>query len=232
MRPKIGITTSKGALRHIDRYVDYVVNAGGEPIVIVPGEAPPLEELDGVLLSGGADVDPREYGEEPDPTVVVDAERDALELPIARDAIERGLPILGICRGLQVLNVVHGGKLVQHLDDHRTGTKSSDPSAQHPVRVETSSELGRILGKDEVPVNSRHHQAVRQDELAPGLRPTAWSEDGVIEGLERTDGPWVVAVQWHPERVDECDPACRRLAEALVAQAREHRQSLLPLGEG
>lgn len=226
MRPRIGITTSTGAVHHVGRYVDYVASAGGEPIVLAPGDAAPIEELDGVLLSGGADVDPRVYGQEPEPTVVVDAERDELELPIARAAIERGLPVLGICRGLQVLNVVHGGQLIQHVGAHRTGTRSSDPSARHPVRVAADSELGRILGKADVPVNSRHHQAVRNEQLAPGLRPTAWAEDGVIEGIERTDGRWVVAVQWHPERVDECDPVCRKLAEALVARARERRGAL------
>jgi putative glutamine amidotransferase len=217
VRPRIGITASRSA--RVDRYVDYVAAAGGEPIVLRPGQPVRLDTLDGVLFSGGVDVDPRHYGQAPDPTVEVDEERDQLELPLARRAIEAGLPVLGICRGMQLLNVAAGGSLIQHLDGHRGGTAASDPSGQHVVRVAPGSELACILGATEVPVNSRHHQAVGEAELAPGLTPTAWSPDGVVEAFERPGEGWLLAVQWHPERVDEVDPACRRLADALVEQA-------------
>jgi putative glutamine amidotransferase len=217
VRPRIGITSSRSA--NVDRYVDYVAAAGGEPVVLRPGQPAPLEALDGLLFSGGVDVDPRHYGQAPDPGVEVDADRDQLELPLARRAIEAGLPVLGICRGMQLLNVAAGGSLIQHLDGHRLGTEASDPSGQHVVRVAPGSELAGILGAPEVPVNSRHHQAVGESDLAPGLVPTAWSPDGIVEAFERPGPGWLLAVQWHPERVAEVDPACRRLAEALVDRA-------------
>src|SRR5207245_1266296 len=141
--------------------------------------------------------------------IEVDSERDALELPLARDAIAAGLPVLGICRGMQLLNVAVGGSLIQHLDGHRAGANAGDPSALHPVRVAPSSRLREILGADEVSVNSRHHQAVRDADLAPSLEATAWSPDGVIEAVEMPGNGFVLGVQWHPERVDEVDPACR-----------------------
>jgi putative glutamine amidotransferase len=222
VRPRIGITTSR--LARIDRYTAYVEAAGGEPVVLRPGDEVSLDQIDGLLLSGGLDVDPRHYGEPPDPTVEIDEERDALELAVARQALDAGMPVLGICRGMQLLNVVEGGSLVQHLDGHRTVNEFSAPSALHPVRVAPDSELARVLGAgEEVPVNSRHHQAVRPENLAPGLRATAWSPDGLIEAFEGQGPGWQLAVQWHPERVDEVDPACRRLAEALVEQAARSR---------
>ena len=216
MRPRIGITSSRSA--NVDRYAAYVRAAGGDPVVLRPGDEPAPAALDGLLFSGGVDVDPRHFGQPPHPSIEVDEERDQFELPLARRALEAGLPVLGICRGMQLLNVVAGGSLIQHLEGHRLGPDSVQ-SGQHVVRVAPDSELAAILGRDEVPVNSRHHQAVGSDELAPGLTPTAWSPDGVIEAFERPGEGWLVAVQWHPERVDEVDPACRRLAEALVERA-------------
>jgi gamma-glutamyl-gamma-aminobutyrate hydrolase PuuD len=222
-RPRIGITTSRSA--NVDRYAAYVAAAGGEPIVLRPGDPTPPEALDGVLFSGGVDVDPCHYGQEAEPSVEVDEERDKFELPLARRAIEAGLPVLGICRGMQLLNVVAGGSLIQDLDGHRVAP-GSDRSGHHVVRVAPGSQLAAILGQAEVPVNSRHHQALGEAELAPGLTPTAWSSDGIVEAFERPGDGWLLAVQWHPERVDEVDPACRRLADALVERAaRRPRQA-------
>jgi putative glutamine amidotransferase len=216
MRPRIGITTSSSS--NVDRYVAYVAAGGGEPVVLRPGDPIELDALDGLLFAGGVDVHPRHYDQAPDPTIEVDEERDAFELPLARQAIESGLPVLGICRGMQLLNVVAGGSLIQHLEGHQLGP-DSDQSGQHVVTVAPDSELARIVGATELPVNSRHHQALGSAELAPGLTPTAWSPDGVVEAFERPGDGWLLAVQWHPERVDEVDPACRRLAGALVERA-------------
>src|SRR5438128_266029 len=216
MRPRIGITTSRTA--NVDRYADYVAAAGGQPVVLRPGDPTQPETLDGVLFSGGVDVDPRHYGQAAEPSLEVDEERDRFELPLARRAIEAGLPVLGICRGMQLLNVVAGGSLIQHLDGHRVAP-GSEQSGQHVVSVAPGSQLAAIIGQAEIPVNSRHHQALREPELAPGLTPTAWSPDGIVEAFERPGDGWLLAVQWHPERVAEVDPACRGLAEALVERA-------------
>jgi gamma-glutamyl-gamma-aminobutyrate hydrolase PuuD len=222
-RPRIGITTSRAA--SVERYISYVDAAGGEPVVLRPGDQTSPEALDGLLFAGGVDVAPRHYGQEPEPSVEVDEERDQFELPLARRAIEAGLPVLGICRGMQLLNVVAGGSLIQHLEGH-AADDASDRSGQHAVRVAPGSQLGALLGRAEIPVNSRHHQALREPELAPGLTPTAWSPDGVVEAFERPGDGFLLAVQWHPERVDEVDPACRRLADALVERAaRRPRQA-------
>ena len=227
MRPRIGITAgSKPNPRSMAAYVEYVKNAGGEPVVLQPGTKESIGDCQGLLLSGGVDVHPRHFGREIDPavaeTLTIDEERDAFELPIARAALDARMPVLGICRGFQLLNVVLGGTMVQHLDGHTNAlAPEGTPRVAHEVRVAPETRLASMLGADEVPVNSWHHQGVREDDLAPGVRATAWAPDGLVEGIEAADDGWVVGVQWHPERVDEVAPANAGIAKAFVKAAAE-----------
>ena len=151
------------------------------------------EEFDGLCLAGGPDVDPSRYGQELTGSRSPDLVRDALELDVALPR-STGKPILAICRGMQVLNVYRGGTLLQDIGEGHQAT--GDHVILRPAEVDPSSRLVTITGIAPV-VNHRHHQVV--DRLGEGLRPTAWS-DGYVEAMEATDEPWVVAVQWHPER--------------------------------
>lgn len=217
MRPRIGITTTAGLRLNftlgIDRpnasldtaYVDSVVCAGGLPLLL-PSVDPELagelvSGLDGLILSGGADVDPANYGAERHPcTEPADVERDAFELAAARAAREQGVPLLGICRGSQVLNVAHGGTLIQHVpdltrDEHRDIARWN--VAGNPVRVVEGTLLHELFGHTQFTVNSLHHQAV--DRVADGFQVAAVDTAGIIEAIEATDGSPVLGVQWHPE---------------------------------
>src|SRR5437867_2641141 len=149
MRPRVAITLGATARPHvIERYVRYLQDAGADPVVVKPGDAVPWDELDGVVFGGGADVDPRAYGQEPHPSVETEPERDALELALADRALAEGRPVLGICRGFQLLNVARGGSLVQDFVGHRRDEQGR--SRQHPVRVETGTRLAELLGKPEL----------------------------------------------------------------------------------
>jgi putative glutamine amidotransferase len=216
-KPVIGVTRAADGLRAT--YVRALTQAGAEVVELAPGadgEAI-LDRVDGLLFTGGYDVDPAEFGAEPHPETVPAPDRDALELPLVRAAVERGTPVLGICRGIQVINVALGGTLNQHTpehDHHRTG--ESRQHLAHKVRLAEASQVAGLLGADEVPVNSLHHQTV--GEVAPALRPTAWSEDGAVEAVESADGN-LLAVQWHPEDLIDTRPESRRLFEWLVSSA-------------
>jgi putative glutamine amidotransferase len=215
-------------------YIDVVRSAGGEPLVLPPGKANLellLATVDGLVFSGGGDLDPSCYGGRPHETVyMVDEERDRFEISLAAAALAvAALPLLFICRGLQVLNVTRGGTLLPHVPDrygervrHRLPPRIP---TRHSVRVEPDSTLGRILAVDETEVCSWHHQAV--DQVGAGLRAVAWSEDGVIEALEHTDHPWCMAVQWHPEMQAGEEPH-RRLFAELVRRARMKRECIAP----
>jgi putative glutamine amidotransferase len=205
-------------------YVDAVRLAGGVPIVLPVGEPDPsklLEPLSALIVSGGGDIDPKNYGASTHETVYsVCEERDAFEFDLTRAALaDTRVPMLCICRGLQVLNVVCGGTLHLHLPeavgervDHRLRSVERQPTA-HPVRIDPDSRLAAILGVTECEIVSWHHQAV--DRLGDGLRPVAWAEDGVVEAVEHVDHPWCIAVQWHPE-MQLGDPIQSRLFRALV----------------
>jgi putative glutamine amidotransferase len=164
-----------------------------------------LEVLDGLVLSGGEDVDPVHYGQEPHPTVKdnIDPLRDAQELALFRLAQARGVPVLAICRGIQLVNVALGGTLWQDLPtDSPEGLPHQQTDGRtartHPVEISPGSRLARALGASRVEVNSFHHQSIR--DLAPGLVVSARAPDGEIEGVESAEGaPWLLAVQWHPE---------------------------------
>lgn len=213
-RPLIGITATYDDRRagfHSFRqdYVRSVELGGGLPVVIAALREPQnasdfLDRLDGLVLSGGSDVDPALYGKAPHPKLgAVVRERDDFELALTRAALERDLPVLAICRGHQVLNVATGGTLIQDIPsvverggDHDARSERWERS--HEVRVEPGSRLHRILGRDRVDVNSFHHQAI--DTLGQGLVVSARSPaDGIIEGVELPGRRFVLGVQWHPE---------------------------------
>jgi putative glutamine amidotransferase len=199
-------------------YVEAVKAAGAIPLLIPPQSdalREVLERLDGVILAGGDDCDPRVYGAEPHPSVEpMDARRQSNDLALARLSRELAVPTLGICLGLQVMNVAAGGSLIQDIasqvdTDIRHASEPEDRH-RHDVIVERATRLGAILPKHEIEVNSSHHQAV--DRVGQGLRVTAHAADGVVEGLEDPDHPFYVGVQWHPE-----DMAGEESAAALWA---------------
>jgi putative glutamine amidotransferase len=211
-------------------YVRSVLAAGGVPVMLSPLMGPAyaaraLDGVDGVVLTGGEDMDPAWYRTEPHPRANPPSrERDLFELAIFAAARQRELPVLGICRGIQVVNVALGGTLWQDLPSERPGRVDHNPETArnertHLVRLEPGSLIAGAMGGTEVRVNSFHHQAVR--DLAPNLVATGWTEDGLIEAAEGVPGgPWLLAVQWHPEEMhaDVRSPD-RGLFRALVERA-------------
>jgi putative glutamine amidotransferase len=209
------------------RYVDKLAQAGALPVLLPPieGGAAMLPRLDGLVLSGGSDVDPSRYGATAHPAAgPFYAERDSAELELCRHALASGLPVLGICRGLQVINVALGGTLHQHLPDV-VGDDSHSPEVAgygtHKVSVSPGTQLAAILGRSEAAVPTHHHQAI--DHLGVGLVATAWTDDGVIEAVEfdqaSADGaPFMIAVQWHPEAGDDLSLFTALVAAALGAR--------------
>jgi putative glutamine amidotransferase len=171
-------------------YLDAVRAAGLEPVPISPGWKRGLEDVGGLVLTGGGDVDPSTYGAEPHPlTKNVFRERDELERALIEEAERIDLPILGICRGLQILNVTRGGTLFQHIEGHK--------ETNHTLRPEGGSQIAAIVGTGGYIVNSSHHQAV--DRLGGGLIVTGRADDGTVEAVEDPGKRFLVAVQWHPE---------------------------------
>jgi putative glutamine amidotransferase len=200
-------------------YAEQVAAAGGIPVLLppLPGIAAAVRRLDGLLLTGGGDIDPGRYGAQPDPhTSRVSESRDAAELEALDEAVAAGIPVLGVCRGMQLVNVARGGTLCQHLHNDAGHTPAPGRFGSHPVRIAAGTRLAGILGANGAGagVPTAHHQAI--DRLGDGLVATAWAEDGVVEAVERAsaDGPFFVAVQWHPEA--GADP---RLIKALVGAA-------------
>jgi gamma-glutamyl-gamma-aminobutyrate hydrolase PuuD len=203
-------------------YVEAVERAGGRPLLVPPsatGIDETLDALDGLIFSGGSDLDPDTYGAEAHPeTDGVRAERDAAELVLLRAALERDLPVLAICRGSQVLNVARGGDLVQHLPDVVGDEKHKHTPgsfADHDVDVDPDTRLGGILGA-RAPVKSHHHQGFGR--LGEGLRESARAEDGTVEALEDPSKRFAVGVLWHPEAGEDA-----ALFEELVREAAAYR---------
>lgn len=228
-RPRIGVTRWEDVPgERIKDYWKRIEEAGGKPVDL-DGAQVDVAALDGLILTGGLDVAPERYGETPHPKVKRgDPARDAFETELLADVLARDLPVLAICRGHQLLNVALGGRLLQHIEDgtHRADYKTDGfPSRWHTVRLAPGSRLRALLGDDEVEVNSRHHQAVLPETLAPGLTPVATSPDGIVEAVESEAHRWVLGVQWHAERPEPQRPSfsahSRRLFEALVREARK-----------
>ena len=189
---------------HVGAFSDAVEAAGGVPVLLPCSDAAlrALDRVDGLVMTGGSDVDPARYGEEPHPAVYgVDAERDRVELALVTAALERGMPILAVCRGMQLLNVALGGSLVQHLEpgdgDHHAAWDVETHSLVHEASFASGSLAARCYGAATA-VNSLHHQAVNR--LGNGLVATGWATDGTVEAAEIPGSP-VLAVQWHPELV-------------------------------
>jgi putative glutamine amidotransferase len=188
--------------------------------------------FDALVLGGGGDVDPARYGRRAraDARLEVDLERDSLDFALLGRALGAGTPVLGICRGLQVVNVALGGTLVQDLATERPSSVShqeggSDRTRRaHPVIVAPGSRLAEIAVRDQVSVNSRHHQAIER--IAPGLAVSATAPDGLVEGVELPDGAWLLGVQWHPENL-EGDPVAERIFAAFLRVARERAAPVL-----
>lgn len=215
-------------------YVEGVAAAGGMPVVLPPiGDERTAEavvhSLDGLLLSGGSDLNPGYYGEEPAPELgPTIPERDAFEMPLLELALRRGLPILGICRGMQLLNVALGGTLYQDLPSqwgrgilkHRQETPKWQPT--HEVEVRGGAYLAEVMDREVIKVNSYHHQGIK--DLAGGLVVSARSSDGVAEAVEARDlsERWLVGVQWHAEAMRATDPRQGNLFEAHVSAAERH----------
>jgi putative glutamine amidotransferase len=231
-RPVIGITTYVTPARWSSwdveaalvpaAYVEAVERAGGRPLLVPPSEAgvgETLDALDGLLFSGGSDLDPDLYDQEPHgETSGVHPERDRAELALLEAALARDMPVLAVCRGSQVLNVARGGDLVQHLPDlvgnekhkHTPGT-----FADHDVTVEEETRLAALLG-EHASVKSHHHQGFGR--VGRGLRVAAHAEDGTIEAVEDPEHRFALGVLWHPEAGEDA-----RLFEELVREAREYR---------
>ncbi|MGE0351794.1 MAG: gamma-glutamyl-gamma-aminobutyrate hydrolase family protein [Gemmatimonadales bacterium] len=233
-RPLIGVTGTIRRFESADRasvnaaYLRALAAAGANPVLLTPviptsDAGSVLQRMQGLVITGGHDVDPCWYNARPSPALgAVDRARDAFDLALFRTARSLGLPVLGICRGLQVINVALGGTLWQDLPSEMPGPVKHDPpdtprnTRVHGIRVDPASRLAAALGSTRFRTNSFHHQAVR--ELAPGLMATAWADDGVIEGVEGpASDPWLLAVQWHPEEfVGEPESEDQRLFVALV----------------
>jgi putative glutamine amidotransferase len=231
-RPVIGITTyltparfgawEEEAALIPAAYVNAIEAAGGRPLLVPPSSQAieeTLDRLDGLLFSGGSDLDPEVYGQEAHPeTNGIVPERDRAEIALLRAALERDMPVLAVCRGSQVLNVALGGDLVQHLPEIVGDEKHKHTAgefADHDVDLVTGTRVQEILG-DHAPVKSHHHQGYGK--IGDGLREAARAEDGTIEALEDPSRRFAMGVLWHPEAGEDL-----ALFEALVAEARTYR---------
>ncbi len=208
-------------------YVNAITAAGGRPLLVPPALDAideTLDALDGVLFSGGSDLDPSTYGAEAHPeTTGTRPDRDRAELALMAAALERDMPVLAVCRGMEVMNVARGGDLVQHLPDvlgHEHHKHTPGVFGDHEVDVDVGSRVGRLLG-DRAPVKSHHHQGVRR--VGEGLREVAWADDGTIEGLEDPERRFALGVLWHPEQGEDF-----ALFKGLVEEAARYREERPP----
>lgn len=214
-------------------YAASVTRHGAEPVVLdatsTPDErAAAFASMDGLLLSGGADLDPVRYGRPSRGSTLVEPDRDALEAEAWAASQERSLPVVGICRGFQAINAFSGGTLIQHVDGHAGPAWGTGPAKTHPLRVAPGTRLARILFPTNprggvVPVNTYHHQGVLAADLAPRLVASAWASSpagDLVEGLEAADGRFVFGIQCHPERTESTPPAFERLFAVFVDAAR------------
>jgi gamma-glutamyl-gamma-aminobutyrate hydrolase PuuD len=234
MKPVIGITSyaeevtwgawvEAAALVPLS-YIHAIERAGGRPLVVPPSEdstEETLAVLDGIVFSGGSDLDPAHYGaDRHSETDEAREVRDRAELTLLTAALERDMPVLAVCRGSQVLNVALGGDLVQHLPDalgHERHRHTPGAWSDHDVKLEPESRVGGLLG-ERAPVKSHHHQGYGR--IGEGLRETGWADDGTVEALEDPSKRFTVGVLWHPEEGEDL-----ALFEALVEEARGYREA-------
>lgn len=236
LRPRIAVTLQWPeraadpaiARQKNERYLEGLRRSGADPIPLDETASESqreaaFAEMDGLLLSGGADVAPSYYGEEPDPTTEVEPERDRLEEAAFRAADARGVPVFGICRGMQAINVFRGGALVQDLDGHTSPPYPRPGAHAHPLSVASDSRLAGLLGGTSATVNTYHHQAVRPDQVGVGLRMVGTTPHGdgeLVEAIEDADeGRWLVGIQSHPERTESTPPEFENVWRSFVAAA-------------
>lgn len=242
-RPRVAVTTTilpeggeyrKPQLALYSNYVEVLDRMGLTVLLLTTAHGPDalrslMDDADGLVLSGGYDIDPARYGEEPtDALGVVSPARDEMEFLAVELALARELPVLGICRGHQLLNVHFGGTLYQDIDSQLDGSSHQQTADwgqhHHSVAVEPDTLIERCLGLSTFEINSFHHQAVK--DVGQGLRVGARSDDGLVESIEATNGRWVLGVQWHPERheahSEEADPnrcVFRAFREAVLERS-------------
>lgn len=208
-------------------YVDEIIKHGGIPLCFATFDEKLVEKIDGLLLTGGFDIDPKYFGEQPHPMLgLVTEKRDEDEMQLVKSCLEKNIPILGICRGIQMINVYFGGNLYQHIDAQFKTTiqhqqKGERSKATHMVVVEKDSKLFSILEKESFSVNSLHHQGIRF--VGKGLKPVAKAEDGLIEAVELEEYPFCIAVQWHPEELAKVgDIPSLKLFRAFIESAKNY----------
>lgn len=239
-RPIIGVTTKRGTeewvTKHTREYLNVLTEFGAQPVILSPDQpatlpnskifvpdtqgrlsAAILEELDGLLLTGGGDVEPSYFGAKLDGANpdAIDIPRDELELALSKEALARDLPIFGVCRGCQVLNVAAGGGMVQHFNGHSSTRENPN---YHDILVKPNTKLRAIVKTDRLPSNTYHHQGLDHETLAEIFTPTGVADPDtwLVEAFESPTHKWVVAVQWHPERLGELDSTHREFWTAFV----------------
>ena len=216
-----------------DYYIQAIVKSGGIPVIIplvrdTSVISDQIRGLDGLIMSGGADINPLKYQEEPTRTIsTIHPERDEFDYVLLQNALKKQIPILGICRGHQLLNVFHSGTLHQDIESAYINANEHKQAGNHEfgthtVLIKKKSWLYKVLGKDQLIVNSLHHQSVK--DLAPGFKVTAEAKDGVIEGIEKIKGSFCVGVQWHPEMMHGRDSEMLKLCKAFVKVCKDDAQ--------
>ena len=225
-KPLIAMASSyqgKNTIALRQTYFNAIYDAGGIPVPLERTTDPAIiaryaADFDGFFFTGGVDVDPKHYGEEiTGEGVEIDEDRDAFEFALYEAVKNSGKPILGVCRGIQFLNVARGGSLHQHIEGHRQTPIPATECHQH-VTVYAGTRLHALVGKDEILVNSFHHQAIK--EIAPGLTVTAVAEDGTIEAMEDPALSFFLGVQWHPEHYHRTDRTSSAIFEAFIEACR------------
>jgi len=238
MKPLIGITTNQSqngygqpTVMLMQAYVNAILQAGGVPVLIPSlitedGWNVVYSRVDGILFSGGGDISLKHFPGEPHPRIDdVDLSRDSIELNFVNAAASDGKPFLGICRGCQVVNVALGGTLFTHIPDQLSNALDHDYPGNkrtvlvHDVKIEEGTRLAEIYGEPIIKVNSLHHQGLK--DIAPSLRATGYSSDGLVEAVELPDHPFGLAVQWHPEWLTEQE-STRNLFRKFVEAAGQH----------
>jgi len=212
-----------------ESYVSMLSQAGGMAVLIPANfgldRVPELaSRIDGILLSGGPDVDPFHFGAEPHRKLgKIDPVRDELEIALSKIALERSIPVLAICRGIQVLNVALGGTLIQDIPSHVPGHISHEvrgvvEGAGHTIDLDPESRLAKMVGSTLLRVTSDHHQAV--EDVGEGLLVSAWARDGIVEAIEHKEHPFMIGLQWHPERNPTMTPDTRVILDEFMKACR------------